>query len=126
MPNNTVIAPLAWATNAFSIFGIINWGEIASAIEQKSVAGAVTTAEHVAEAVVDQLAKSGNVIAVEAKAVLPAAESLIGVVLNLTSALHAANALAPPVAAAAPMAQGAQPKAAAAAAKPAAAPPSPK
>lgn len=105
---NTAVAPTTWARSIFSAFDEINWGEIATTVEQKSLGGAITTAEHVAEAIADALSKTNNPIAVEAKAVIPAAESMIGVVLNMVSAIHGASNPAP--AAAAPAATAAAPQ----------------
>lgn len=100
--SNAVVAPTNWASTIFGTFATINWGEIGKAIEAKSLGGAVTTAEHVAEAVTGAIAATGNPIALTAEAVLPAAESLVGVVLNLVSAFHHAGAATAPAAAPVP------------------------
>lgn len=93
---NTTVAPTSWVTSIFSIFSSLNWSEIGAAVEAKSRGSGITAAEHVAEAVTAGLASTGNAIAVEAEAVLPAAESIIGVVLNMIPALKtAAPAVAP-------------------------------
>ena len=90
--SNAVVAPTPWAKTVFSTLGSLNWGEIGAAIEAKSLGGAVTTAEHIAEAVATGIAATGNPIAVTAEAALPAAESLVGVVLNLVAAFHHSGA----------------------------------
>lgn len=100
---NTVAVPTSWATSIFNSFESINWGEIATAVEQKSLGGAITTAEHVAEAVAGAIAKTGNPIAMTVESVIPAAESLVGVVMNLVSAFHAASSPAAPAPAPAPI-----------------------
>lgn len=92
---NTVVAPTSWVTSVFSIFGTLNWAEIGAAVEQKSIGAGITAAEHVAEAITTNLASAGNTIALEAEQVLPAAESILGAVLNLIPALHAAAPATP-------------------------------
>ena len=96
MPNNTVVAPTTWVTSVFSAFASFNWAEIARSIEQRSLGGAITTAEHVAEAVAGAFATTGNPIAIGVSAALPAAESIIGAVLNMIPALHASGAATTP------------------------------
>lgn len=104
--SNAVVAPTNWITAIFSTFSTINWGEIGATIEAKSLGGAVTTAEHVAEAVAGAFAATGNPIALTAEAVIPAAESMIGVALNLVAAFHHAGAATPAAAAPIPAPPG--------------------
>lgn len=88
MPTNTVVSPTSWVTSVFNAFDKVSWGEIAIAVEKRSLGGAITSAEHVAEALAASFAAAGNQIALGAEAVLPAAESILGAVLNLIPALH--------------------------------------